>query len=150
MKVIFTANVAGVAVKGDSKNVKNGFFRNYLLPQGKAILATPNALKDWEERRKKVVIEKENLKNQVEEMKRRVAGSKIKIEKKVTKKGTLYGGVKEADIAKAIVDFLKLEVPATAIVIKEPIKTIGLFEVTLNLGEGIETAIPIEVVAKVA
>jgi large subunit ribosomal protein L9 len=148
MKVIFTANVPGVASKGDSKNVKNGFFRNYLLPQGKALLATPNALKEWEERRKKILIEKENLKTQVEEMKRRVAGSKIKIEKKVTKKGTLYGGVKAADIAKAIKDFLKLEIPETAIVMKEPIKAVGSFEVTLNLGEGIETSLPIEVVEK--
>lgn len=149
MKVIFTDNVKGVASRGDAKNVKPGYFRNYLLPFGKAQLATDSLLKEWEERRKKMMIEKEQLKAQLEEMKRRLAEAKLRIEKKVTKKGTLYGGIKPADIAKAIKEQFKLEVPETAVVMTTQIKTIGIFDVKLDFGEGVETALPVEVVEKV-
>lgn len=148
MKVIFTDNVSGVALKGDVKNVKSGFYRNYLQPFKKAAPATANALKDWEERRKRILIERENLKEKLEEMKRRFAETKLFVEKKVTSKGTLYGGVKASDIVSAIKQQLNMEVPETAVVMKKAIKTVGVCEVLLHLGEGIELKVPVEVLEK--
>lgn len=148
MKVIFTDNVSGVALKGDVKNVKSGFFRNYLQPFKKAAPATANALKDWEERRKRILIERENLKGKLEEMKRRFAETKLFVEKKVTSKGTLYGGVKASDVVSAIKQQLNMEVPETAVVMKKAIKTVGVCEVLLHLGEGIELKVPVEVLEK--
>lgn len=148
MKVIFTDSVTGVASKGDIKNVKDGFYRNYLLPYKKAMMATEPLIKEWEERRKKMLIEKEQIKAQFEEIKRRIAGVKVKIEKKITAKGTLYGGVKQSDIAKAIQNQLNLEVTAEFVVIDKPIKSVGVYGIKLNLGEGIETNLEVEVVEK--
>lgn len=148
MKVIFTDHVPGVASRGDIKNVRNGFFRNYLMPYKKAVLATEPLLKDWEERRKRILIEKGQLKAKLEETMRRLAGAKAKIEKKVTKKGTLYGGVKTKDIAAAIKEQFQLEVPETAVVLTDHIKSVGTFDVKLNFGEGVEAVVPVEVVAK--
>lgn len=148
MKVIFTDNIKGVALKGDVKNVKPGFFRNYLQPFKKAAPATANALKDWEERRKRMLIERENLKGKLEEMKRRFAETKLFVEKKVTSKGTLYGGVKASDIVSAIKQQLNIDVPETAVVISKAIKAVGACEVLLRLGEGIELKVPVEILAK--
>jgi len=148
MKVIFLDHVPGVAAAGDSKNVKPGFFRNFLLPRKKAVLATEPLLKEWEERRKRMLIQTEQLRAKLEETKRRFADAKLRIEKKVTAKGTLYGGVKPADIAKAILAQFSMEVPVEAVVIEKPIKAVGTYEVRLNFGEGVETALPIEVVEK--
>ncbi|MBI2639244.1 50S ribosomal protein L9 [Candidatus Peregrinibacteria bacterium] len=148
MKVIFTDHVPGVAHRGDVKNVRGGFFRNYLMPYKKAVPATEHLLKDWEERRKRMLIEKEQLKTKLEETMRRLAGAKAKIEKKVTKKGTLYGGIKAKDITAALKEQFKLEVPETAVVLTDHIKAVGTFDVKLNFGEGVETIVPVEVVEK--
>ncbi len=148
MKVIFTDHVPGVASRGDVKNVRDGFFRNYLMPYRKAVIATEPLLKNWEERRKRMLIEKEQLKTKLEETMRRLAGAKAKIEKKVTKKGTLYGGVKAKDVAAALKAQFQLEVPETAVVLTDHIKAVGTFDVKLNFGEGVETIVPVEIVAK--
>ena len=148
MKVIFTDNVQGVAVRGDIKNVKRGYYRNFLLPRKKAVLASEPMLQEWEERRKYMLIEKENLKAQLKETKRRLDGAKIRLEKKVTAKGTLYGGVKATDVVKAIKEQLNIEVPATAVIVGTAIKAIGNHSVKLHLGEDIEVEIPVEVVEK--
>lgn len=148
MKVIFTDNVQGVAARGDIKNVKRGYYRNFLLPRKKAVLATEPILKEWEERRKHMLIEKENLKGQLKETKRRLEGAKVRIEKKLTAKGTLYGGVKATDVVKAIQEQLNIEVPATAVIVGNAIKAAGNHSVKLHLGEGVEVEIPVEVVEK--
>lgn len=148
MKVIFTETIKGVASRGDVKNVKNGFYRNYLFPKRKAVPATDALLKEWEERRKKMLIKKEQVKTQLEEMKRRISGAKFRLEKKVTKKGTLYGGVKASDIVKAIKEQYNIEIPETYVVMGEQIKSVGAYEIKLNLGEGIETNISLEVSEK--
>lgn len=148
MKVIFTENVQGVAQKGDVKVVKPGFFRNYLEPQRKAAPATETLLKQWEERRKKILIEKAELRAKLEEIKRRLANVSLKISKKVTKKGTLYGGVKEHDIVNSIKAKFSIEIPETAVIIDTPIKALGLHTIHLNFGEGGETDLPVEIVSK--
>lgn len=148
MKVIFTDNVPGVAIRGDVKNVKDGFFRNYLLPRRKALIATESLLQEWEKRKQKMLIEKEQLNLKLEEIKRRLAGTKLIIEKKVTTKGTLYGGVKSSDVVKALKEQLSIEIPVTAVLLEIPIKTVGVYDIRLNLGEGIDTSISVEVKQK--
>lgn len=148
MKVIFTENVPGVGSKGDIKNVKPGFFRNYLLPLHKGVLATGALEKKWEERRKQLLIEKQELKAKLEEAQKRLASSKLLIHRKVTKKGTLYGGIKPPDIAQTIKEQLHVEIPEAMLIIEKPIKAIGTYQITLNLGEGVQTNVTLEVVEK--
>lgn len=148
MKVIFTDRVTGVAFKGDVKNVRNGFYRNFLQPRHKAVPATKGLLAQWEERRKKLLIEKEQIRSKLEEMKGRLAEGRLKIEKKVTAKGTLYGGLKAADIAKSAKEQLHMEIPEEAIVLSAPIKSVGTYEVKLHLGENVDVMLPLEVVKK--
>ena len=148
MKVIFTDDVKSVASAGDAKNVKDGFFRNYLLPRKKAVIATEHLLKQWEQRRKKLLIAKEQLHAKFKEAKQRLEGAVLKIAKKVTKKGTLYGGVKPADIAKEIQEQLNIEIQPSAVIIDQPIKTVGKFDIKLDFGEGIMANVSVEVEEK--
>lgn len=148
MKVIFTDNISGVASRGDIKNVKNGYFRNFLNRFAKAIPATEGNLREWEDKRKKVVIDKEQLKGKLEEIKRRLNEVKLKIEKKVTAKGTLYGGVKASDVVAAIKGQFNIEVPEESVIFETPIKAVGTYNIRLNFGENVETALPLEVVQK--
>lgn len=145
MKVIFTQSVPGVAHPGDVKNVRSGFFRNFLLPRQKAIPATEALLVAWEEKRKKILIEKEQLKTKFEEMKRRMAGNQVKIEKKVTAKGTLYGGLKPHDVVKALKDQCNIEITDGMVHFPKTVKAVGTHELLLKLGEGVEVSLNVEV-----
>ena len=148
MKVIFTDNVKDVAARGDIKNVRPGYFRNYLFPFNKAILATDGSLAQWETLRKQILIEKEQMKSKMEEVKSRLEGKKLSIEKKATKKGTLYGGIKAADVVKAVKSEYHVEVPTEAVTIKGDAKVAGGHTVTLKLADGVETTLMLEVVGK--
>ena len=148
MKVIFTQAISGVAANGDVKNVKPGYYRNFLQPFKKAVPATEAMLKEWEERRKQMVIQKEQFKSKIEETKRRLAGGRLRIEKKITAKGTLYGGVKTSDIAKAAREQFKLEIPEEAIKMPTAIKAAGSYDIALQLGENVTATLPIEIVSK--
>ncbi len=148
MKVIFTATVKDVALKGDIKNVSEGYFRNYLMPRELAVHATDNALRAWETRRKELMLERENLVKQFDEMKRRLADGKVVIEKKVTSKGTLYGGIKPGDVARAIKESMKVDITEEMISVPDHIKAVGMYSVGIKLGEGVSTQLDIEVVKK--
>lgn len=148
MKVIFTDNVTNVAARGDVKNVKPGFFRNYLQPFKKALLATEPLLREWEERRKRMLIAKEQLKAKMAEIARRFENAKVRIEKKVTKKSTLYGGVKALDIVKALHEQFNIEIPENAVLIEKPIKSTGTYQITLTLAEDVKTQLTVEVCEK--
>lgn len=148
MKVIFTHNIKGVAAKGDIRNVKEGYYRNFLLPRQLAIFATDHNLSSWEEFRKKILIEREQLKGKLEEIKRRLAGQKLKIEKKVTSKGTLYGGLKAKEVADAMQSQFQVEIAEENVSLKNPIKTVGAHEVIIDFGEGAQASVSVEVVEK--
>ena len=69
-------------------------------------------------------------------------------EKKVTKKGTLYGGIKASDVAELIKKEFKVDVPETAVKIKAVIKSVGTYETPIHLGEGVDTTVTLKVVEK--
>src|SRR3989338_9973630 len=110
MKVIFTENVSGVAFKGDVKNVRPGFFRNYLLPYGKGVLADAKQLRMWDKKRQEIVMEKERVKEQAETVKGMLETVTLTIAKKVTSKGTLYSAITPKDIVVALKKQGKIEV----------------------------------------
>lgn len=148
MKVIFTTTVKDVALKGDIKNVSEGYFRNFLMPRELAVFATEAALKAWESKRKQIMIERDNVLKQFEEMKRRLGDKKVVIEKKVTAKGTLYGGIKASDVVKAFKDLLNVDLDAQSIVVPDHIKAVGTYTVQVKLGEGVIAPVEVEIVKK--
>ena len=102
MKVILLSDQRHLGKRGDTIEVKPGFGRNYLLPQGMALEATPANQKLFEQRRSKIDAEHAKERGAAEEIKARLEGLRIEIAKRVGEKDTLYGSVTSGDIAEAL------------------------------------------------
>ena len=148
MQVILMEKVVNLGALGDVVKVKDGFARNFLIPQGKAKRATEANLKEFEARR----AELEKKANQVlvssQERAAKLEGQKIEIAQKAGPDGRLFGSVTNSDIAEALtksgVEVKKAEVrmPAGAL------KHIGEFPIVLHLHADVEANIVVHVVAE--
>lgn len=147
MEVILLERLQGIGQKGDLKNVRPGFFRNYLLPYGKAVLATDSVKKLWEKRREKFLLQKETIKTRAKEFLERVSGKTFVIKKKTTKKGTLYSAVTAEKVAEILKAEANVELAPEMILLKEAIKSIGAHEIMLRVEEGVEAKVTIEIQA---
>lgn len=102
MKVILLSDQRHLGKRGETIEVKPGFGRNYLLPQGMALEATPANQKLFEQRRAKIDLEHAKERGAAEEIKARLEGLRLEIAKRVGEKDTLYGSVTSGDIAEAL------------------------------------------------
>jgi|WetSurMetagenome_2_1015567.scaffolds.fasta_scaffold108962_2 large subunit ribosomal protein L9 len=144
MQVVFLQDVKSVAKKGDVKNVKDGYFQNFLLPNKLASLATPAMVRFAEGIKKKQVIEKEKLKEQAEEIKAKLDGKKLNFKMK-SKGDKLYGSIKEKDVADLLEKEFNLKLGKDAIRLSEHIKVAGSYEIPVKLSETVEAKILLEV-----
>jgi large subunit ribosomal protein L9 len=144
MQVVFIQDIARVARKGDVKNVKDGYFQNFLLPNKLAALATPAMVKFATEMRKKQTIEKEKLKEQAEEVKARIDGKKITLKRKA-KGDKLYGSINEKDLALILEEEFKLKLGKENIKLSEHIKVAGSYEIPVRLSDTVEAKILLDV-----
>jgi len=142
-KVIFLENVEDNKV-GDVKNMADGYARNYLIPRGLAELATESKVKELTGKIEKIKVEEQKNVKKSEELVEKIAKTKIKLEEEVNEDGTLYGAV----TAKEISEFLKekkFEIESADIMIEEPIKELGEFEIGIKVGHGVETKIKVSI-----
>ena len=144
MQVVFTKDLKSVARKGEVKAVKDGYFRNFLLPRGLAVLATKSSVQEAEEHMKQVVIEKERIAEDAKEIKTKLKGLKLSLTSKA-KGETLYGSISEKEIINAIEDQIKVRLEKKHVDIKEAIKTVGSHEVNIKLADGVEAKVTVEV-----
>jgi large subunit ribosomal protein L9 len=144
MQVVFLKDIKGIARKGDVKNVKDGYFQNFLQPRSLAAVATPPMIKQAEEMRKKQVLDKEKIKEQASEIKKRMDGYKIIIKSKA-KGDKLYGSIGEKDICDVIEKELKIRLEKENIGLSEHIKVSGAYEIPVRLAEGVQAMISLEV-----
>ncbi|MDI6716422.1 MAG: 50S ribosomal protein L9 [Actinomycetota bacterium] len=146
MKVILKETVGGLGKIGDIVDVADGYARNYLVPRGMAVIATPGALKEWEQKR--IVIAKKEA--QERESAQAVADSlrdkEVKIEAKAGEGGKLYGSVTAKEIAAAIESQLKTRVDRKKVEIAASIKELGTYPITIKLYPGVETTVKVNVV----
>ncbi|NVM21484.1 MAG: 50S ribosomal protein L9 [Desulfobacterales bacterium] len=147
MKVILRETIESLGTIGNEVSVANGYARNYLLPQKKAILATAANRKLLE--REKIQLELKAAKDQenAEAIAERIQGAVCTISAKVSEGDKLYGSVSTRDIA----DQLKtqgLEVGKRMIMLSEPIRSLGSYIVPVRLHPGIKPEITVKVVAE--
>ena len=102
MKVILLSDQRHLGKRGETVEVKPGFGRNYLLPQGLALEATPGNQKLFDQSRAKIEAAHAKERGAAEEIKARLEGLRIEIPKRVGEKDTLYGSVTAGDIAEAL------------------------------------------------
>lgn len=145
MDVVLLERIESLGQMGEVVSVKNGYARNYLLPQGKAQRATPENLVSFETRR--VELEARNLerRTEAEGVAKSLPETTIVVIRQAGESGQLYGSVAARDVVEGL-DAAGLKVERSQVVLNRPIKTIGLHPVRVNL----HPEVHVEVIANVA
>jgi len=146
IKVILTENIPGQGVKGDIINVSDGFARNYLIPQGKAIIATADSIQKIEEEQKKRSDQEKKLLAEHESQKLKLEQLSLQIKKKA-KNDKLFGSVTASEIAEALKE-KGINVKPKNIKINNPIKSIGKHKVGIVLDKYNQAALWLQVVGE--
>jgi len=146
IELILTEDIHRLGNAGDVVRVKAGFGRNYLLPQGKAMLATAARVKQVEHQRRVIDELQKKAIASFQELSRRVTAVEMTFEMQASPEGKLFGSVTNADIA-ARLEAAGVEIERRKIVIAEPIKTTGDHAVSVRLHREVQTPIVVKVVA---
>lgn len=133
MKVILTENLPKLGEVGDICEVADGYARNYLLPQGFAILATEGALKQVEHLKRQEARRRERVRGDAIVFKETLEGLALAFKAKVGETGRLYGSITSGDIAERIAAETGQEVDRRKIVLDNPLKELGTFDVPVKL-----------------
>lgn len=148
MKIILKEDITGLGYKDDVVEVKNGYGRNYLIPQGKAVIATESALKMLAENQRQRAHKIAQQKAEAEALAAAIATvESLTIAAKVGANATIYGSVGALQIAEAL-SKLGHEVDRKLIVVKDAVKTLGKHTCTINLHKEVSVELPFEVVAE--
>ena len=145
MELILIEDVDHLGKAGEVVKVKTGFGRNYLLPQKKAILADRGNIKSFEQRRKMVERQNELRRQHYQELAAKINGAEITIQKKVGAEDKIFGSVTNHEIAEALAS-KGFSLDKKHILIKDPIKTIGTFEIEVKLAQDISAPIKVWVI----
>ena len=149
MELILIEDVAGLGYKNDIVSVKKGYGRNYLIPQGKAVIASESARKVLAENLKQRAHKLAKIKADAEELAAKLAPVALTIATKVSATGTIFGAVTNIQIAEALAK-LGFEIDRKTIVVKETVKEVGSYTATIKLHKEVSVEIPFEVVAEEA
>ena len=147
MKLILKEDVAGLGYKDDVVEVKNGYGRNYLIPTGRGVIATPSALKVLAENLRQRAHKLAQLKADAEALAEALKDVKLSIATKVSETGTIFGSVNAAQIAEALKE-AGHEIDRKLIVLKQPVKEVGNYTATVNIYKEVSVEIPFEDVAE--
>lgn len=147
MKIILLEDVHGLGFKEDVVTVKNGYGRNYLIPNKKAILATDSALKVREENLRQRAHKLAKIKAEAEALAAQLNGLTLTIGTKASSTGKIFGSVSALQIADAL-EKQGIKVDKRSIVVKDPIKELGSFKITILPHKEISAEITVEVVAE--
>lgn len=146
MKVILKEDVINLGYKDDIVTVKNGYGRNFLIPQGKAILATESACKMLAEELKQRAHKIEAIRKEAQERAKTLEGVTLKIEAKTDIAGNLFGSVGSMHIAEAL-EKLGHNIDRKIILVKA-VKEVGNYIATVRLHKEVSVEIPFEVVSE--
>jgi large subunit ribosomal protein L9 len=145
MKVILTETIESLGIIGSEVKVADGYARNYLLPQKKAVAATPANRKKLEQERNKFELQIAKEKAFAEEMAKRLEGVSCTISARVSDETRLYGSIKARDIVDALAK-QGVEIERRMLLLSEPIKTVGTFSIPVRIYKGVKPEIIVEVV----
>lgn len=145
MRVILRETIESLGIIGSEVNVAKGYARNYLLPQSKAMMATPQNRKLMESEKVKVDLQIAKEKSMAEEMAKRLESVVCTIEAKVSEEDRLYGSITVRDIADILAK-QDIEVDKRRILLSEPIKTLGTYKIPIRVYKDVEPEITVEIV----
>lgn len=147
MKVLLRSDVDGVGRRGDIVEVTGGFARNFLLPQGRALVATEGVQAQAEAMRKRRDLREAHDRETARAQAALLAGAVLRVEARAGKAGRLFGSVSAADVVEAVKAQKGVELNRHFVALSEPIKQVGTYEVPVNLFAEISAVVTVEVVA---
>ena len=148
MRVILTETIESLGIIGSEVTVAAGYARNFLMPQKKAVPATPQNRKMLEQAKAKFEVQIAKEKGLAEEMAKRLEGVVCRINAKVSEEDRLYGSVSTRDIVDALAT-QDIKVEKRMVLLHEPIKAIGSFKVPIRVYKEVEPEIIVEVMPEV-
>ena len=147
MQVILKEDVVNLGYKDDVVTVKDGYGRNFLIPTGKAVIASESAKKVLAENLKQRAHKLAKIKADAEELAAKLQGVSLTIGAKTSSTGTIFGSVTNIQVAEALAK-AGFEIDRKIIVIKESVKEVGQYKATLKLHKEVSVEIPFEVVSE--
>ena len=146
-KLILTNEVTGLGAPGDVVDVKNGYARNYLIPQGFAVAWSRGAEKQIEQIKAARSAREHATLEDAQAFKAALEAATVKVSAKAGKEGRLFGSVTPSDIAEAVAEAGLGSIDKRKVELGAPIKAIGSHEATVRLREDLVAVITLQVVA---
>lgn len=147
MQVILKEDVTNLGYKDDVVTVKDGYGRNYLLPQGKAVIATESAKKVLAENLRQRAHKLEKIKQDAQALAAKLEGVALTIGAKTSSTGTIFGSVTNIQVSEALAK-QGFEVDRKVIVIKDAVKEVGSYKALLKLHKEVSVEVPFEVISE--
>ena len=149
MKVILIQDVPNLGYANEVVKVRDGYGRNYLIPQGMAILLTPSSQKEHAELTKQKAFKEEKIRKEAETLAKALANISVKIGAKAGTSGKIFGSVNAIQIAEAIKQQFNYDVDRKKIFVDgESVKELGTYNARINIYKEIKVEISFEVVAE--
>jgi large subunit ribosomal protein L9 len=147
MKVILADDVDNLGQKGDIVAVADGYARNFLIPKGKALLATKGALRQAQMMQRARQEREEKRKAEAASKVAVLASSPVYISARAGEGGRLFGSVTKSDVARGILEQLGESVDRHDVVLDDPIRVLGTHQVEVKLHEEVNALVTVEVIA---
>ena len=145
MKLILKETIESLGIIGSEVNVADGYARNYLLPQEKAVPATPQYRKMMEQKKAKFELQIAKEKEFAEEMAKRLENVVCTIPAKISEEDRLYGSISSRDIINALAS-QDIKIEKKMLLLSEPIRNIGTYKVPVRVYKEVEPEITVEIV----
>jgi large subunit ribosomal protein L9 len=144
MEVILLERIATLGQMGEVVRVKDGYARNFLLPQGKALRASEASRKKYESERHQHEARNLERKSEAEQVATKLAGKSFVVVRQAGEAGHLYGSVTTRDLAE-VIEAAGFTISRSQVALHQPIKTIGLHEVSIALHPEVDTRVTVNV-----
>jgi large subunit ribosomal protein L9 len=147
MKIILSEDVSNLGKAGEIATVRDGYGRNFLIPYGKAVLASDKNIRNLEHQKRVIFQQQAKMKASAEAVAQKLGSLQVTIKRKVGEQDKLFGSVTNKDIADAVAK-MGLELDRHAIVLPDAIRTLGTFDVVVKLSAGVVSSVKVWVVAE--
>ena len=144
MKVILKEDVKDLGEMGSIVDVKIGYGRNYLLPRDLAVEANPKNLRQFEHEKKIILVKARKVSQSMQDVADQISKMTLTIEAQAGEEDKLFGSVTSKDIAEAIA-LQGVEIDKRKVILEEPIKRLGSYEVTVKIHKDVTASVKVEV-----
>ncbi len=145
MKIVLKEDVENLGDSGQVVEVAAGYARNFLLPKGLAVAATPANLKVVESQRKRMVLKRARERSEMEALAQKITATPLELPHRAGDTDTIYGAVTTAEIAYALEE-RGIEVDHRRILLEKPIKALGVYQVPVKLHPDVTAHVTVSVV----